>query len=327
MTAFKNFRDKKANQHKLPNSLKGLVCRTSGRDPKSYCCHNGHGVRCSSDFQRETDTCPGAGCPTREVGWCDKNYEARKESWSRGTRIVDKKRLKDGARCNVRTSSRYRNVLGYEVIGPCVNNGDIQESLCAQPCGCILDGQPKRESRSVMRTKKIPGECGSVAVSKKMLNELKSWGVPSSAHMNFEMGILGDSSHFTVFDLFIQPKKNEARYSLAIGASRCHNNAIEIGYMYTGMWKVDTVNNYKCYHKGGCSGIGISSENIENARKVLEWYAWKDLKVDNRRLLAESDASEETLRLRRRLPEDEEDFDDGDYEEEEFDEEDYEEEA
>ena len=54
--------------------------------------------------------------------------------------------------------------------------------------------------------------------------------------------------------------------------------------MYTGMWKVDTVNNYKCHWKGGCSGVGISEENIDNARKVLEWYAWKELKISGRRL-------------------------------------------
>ena len=70
-------------------------------------------------------------------------------------------------------------------------------------------------------------------------------------------------------------------------------------------------------------------ENIENARKALEWYAWKDLRID-RRLLAESDTSEETLRLRRRLPEDEEDFEgdvmEGDSDEEGFAEGDYEEE-
>merc|ERR1719498_280006 len=109
--------------------------------------------------------------------------------------------------------------------------------------------------------------------------------------MNYEMGALGDSSHFAVFDLFIQPRKNEARYGLSIGACRCHHRSIEIGYMYTGMWKVDTVNNYKCHWRGGCSGVGISDANIEKARVALESYALKDLRV-GRRLLSERDTEE-----------------------------------
>ena len=244
MTAFSNFRDKKANQHQLPDDVRGVVCETSGSDPKSYCCNNKNGVRCSPDFQGETDTCPGAGCPRRR-------------------------------------SARFRwKALSHEVIGPCKTNGDVQKRVCPQPCGCVLDGQPKRESKSIVKTETIHGECGSTDVTNKMLKKLKSWGVPESVFINYEMGIFGDSSQFTVFDLFIQPKENEARYSLAIGASRCHHNAVEIGYMYTGMWKVDMVNNYKCHWKGGCSGIGIPEENIDKARKALEWYAWKDVNVD-----------------------------------------------
>ncbi len=278
VTAFSNFRDKKANQHQLPDDVRGVVCETSGSDPKSYCCNNKNGVRCSPDFQGETDTCPGAGCPRRRVAWCDDNYEGEKDDDGDFDR---KEPLEDGARCYKVMSARYRwKVLSHEVIGPCKTNGDVQKRVCPQPCGCVLDGQPKRESKSIVKTETIHGECGSTDVTKKMLEKLKSWGVPESVFINYEMGIFGDSSQFTVFDLFIQPKENEARYSLAIGASRCHHNAVEIGYMYTGMWKVDIVNNYKCHWKGGCSGIGIPEENIDKARKALEWYAWKDVNVD-----------------------------------------------
>jgi hypothetical protein len=45
VTAFSNFRDKKANQHQLPDDVRGVVCETSGSDPKSYCCNNKNGVR------------------------------------------------------------------------------------------------------------------------------------------------------------------------------------------------------------------------------------------------------------------------------------------
>ena len=104
------------------------------------------------------------------------------------------------------------------------------------------------------------------------------------------MAALFDEAEFTVFDLFVQPKKNEARYKLALGAARCHDKHVEIGYMDTGMWKVDTLNNYKCHHKGGCSNIGIPPESIEKARIVLEHYAWKNLRVGRRRLSEDGDS-------------------------------------
>ena len=68
--------------------------------------------------------------------------------------------------------------------------------------------------------------------------------------------------------------------------------------MDTGMWKVDTVNNYKCsHHRGGspssCTGVGIPPESIEKARKALEWYAWKNLKVGRRRLAEVGDNIED----------------------------------
>ena len=140
-----------------------------------------------------------------------------------------------------------------------------------------------------MKTQKIQGECGSQHVLNQMNNLLRSWKVPGDAMKMFEMAALFDSAQFTIFDLFIQPKKNQARYKLSIGAARCHANHVEIGYMDTGMWKVDTVNNYKCkHHKGGrCTGVGIPAESIEKARKALEWYAWKNLRVGQRRRLAE----------------------------------------
>ena len=280
MQAFRKFQNKKANQHRIPDNVKGVVCERSGRAPKSYCCSNKHGVRCSPDFQAETDTCPGAGCPKRRVQWCDNNYEGEVHD---DDGIENKKPLRPGARCRTEIDEDDGYPYLYEVIGPCKTNGEIQQSLCPQPCGCVLDGHPKRESASVWKTQKINGECGSSKVTREIKKLLKAWKVPQSAYLNFEMGILGDSSHFTVFDLFIQPKENEARYSLAIGAARCHRKSVEIGYMYTGMWKVDTVNNYKCHWKGGCSSVGIPEESIDKARVALEWYAWKDLRVGGRR--------------------------------------------
>ena len=55
------------------------------------------------------------------------------------------------------------------------------------------------------------------------------------------MALRMDKLEFVVFDLFIQPAKNEARYKLALGAGRCYNKHVEIGHMDTGIWKVDTL--------------------------------------------------------------------------------------
>ena len=248
MDAFKKFRDKKANQHRLPDSVKGVICKQTGRQPKSYCCYNGHGVRCSPDFQREGGlgarkggTCPGAGCQVETVSTC-RGFRGRGES-------CRCRRLKDGKVCTR--------------IHSCKNNGDIQKSMCPQPCGCVLDGQPKRESSGTMKTQKIRGECGSQHVLNQMKNLLRSWKVPGDAMNMFEMAALFDSAQFTIFDLFIQPKRNQARYKLSIGAARCHANHVEIGYMDTGMWKVDTVNNYKCkHHKGGGARESVSQPKV-----------------------------------------------------------------
>ena len=114
------------------------------------------------------------------------------------------------------------------------------------------------------------------------------------------------------------------RLELAIGAARCHRKSVEIGYMYTGMWKVDTVNNYKCHWKGGCASVGIPEESIDKARVALEWYAWKDLHVGGRRLLSGEEEEEEdawegkNLRrvVQRRLTGDEEEDYEGDDDEE-----------
>lgn len=260
MQAFQKFRSQKNNNGNLPSNLKGLVCDRSGSNPKSIYCFNKHGVRCSKDFLQENER-----CAEERVSRCpDKNQMNEKGQWC--------------------VTFRGKNWYSYTLHGPCVKKGDIAEDLCARPCGCIMDGSPKRESRGVMQTKTLNGDCLAGSTWGEVQKELGKWGVPRETYDNFEMSLFGESSHFAVFDLFIQPKKNEARYGLAIGAGRCHGNKVEVGYMYTGMWKVDTVNNYKCHWKGGCSGVGISEENIDNARKVLEWYAWKELKISGRRL-------------------------------------------
>jgi hypothetical protein len=271
MDAFKKFRDEKANQHQLPDSVKGVVCERSGTRPKSLCCYNKHGVRCSPDFQSERKTCPGAGCRSERVRSCPR-------------------RSQPGERCGC---IRGKNTLYCTRTHSCKNNGDIQQSMCPQPCGCVLDGQPKRESAGMMKTHKIQGECGSQHVLNEMKTLLGSWKVPHDAMNKFEMAAMFDSAQFTVFDLFVQPKKNEARYKLSIGAARCHANHVEIGYMDTGMWKVDTVNDYKCGYKKGCSEVGIKPDSIEKARKALEWYAWKNLRIGRRRLSEVGDSIED----------------------------------
>ena len=249
MQSFKAYRDEKANQHVLPDSAKGVICEKSGSAPKSYCCYNRHGVRCSPDFQAEWDTCPGAGCQVEtKLGECP--YP-----------------LPDHA---VECENHYDDDEWYRMLHSCKTNGDMQESLCPQPCGCVLEGQPKRESSSAMKTQIILGSCGSTGVTDRMRKVLNSWNVPGDFFIKYEMAALFDAAQFVVFDLFIQPKKNEARYKLALGAARCHGNHMEIGYMDTGMWKVDTLNDYKCHWKGGCDKVGIPEESIER-KPVLCW--------------------------------------------------------
>ena len=76
-----------------------------------------------------------------------------------------------------------------------------------------------------MRTKIIPvgnGGCSSPDTWNKVRSVIESWRVPREAHSNFEMGTLFQRATFLVFDLFIQPEENRARYGLALGAVRCH---------------------------------------------------------------------------------------------------------
>merc|ERR1719163_1524246 len=152
MESFERYRNEKANKNRLPSSAKGVICEKSGRKPKDTCCYNKHGVRCSRDFQRETGTCPGAVCPRRRVDWCDKNYEGTYD-YDGDDRYIEKKRLKSGARCDYERNDDGDD--NYMVFERCITNGDVQESLCAQPCGCVLDGQPKRESSGTMKTQMI----------------------------------------------------------------------------------------------------------------------------------------------------------------------------
>lgn len=228
MQAFQNFKNKKNNNGQLPDSLKGVVCERSGSQPKSIFCFNKHGVRCSKDFLSETHQCKPS------VSGCHRsNFK-----------------LEPGQTCH-----RFRVKSGWSsrTHGPCNTKGDIAKALCPQPCGCVLEGKPKRESDGIMRTKTIPvgnGGCSSGDTWNKVRSVIESWGVPREAHSDFEMGTLFQRATFLVFDLFIQPEQNRARYGLALGAVRCHDNTIEVGYMYTGMWKVDTVNTYRCHWKG-----------------------------------------------------------------------------
>jgi hypothetical protein len=261
MQAFQNFKNQKSNNGALPDHLRGVVCERSGNDAKSIYCYNKHGVRCSQDFLNEHDGCKPSISPCINI------------------------KLEPGQTCH-----RYRAKFGSSsrTHGPCWTKGEVAKTKCPQPCGCVLEGQPKRESDGTMRTETISvgnSGCSSGDTWNKVKHLLQNWNVPHSAHADFEMGAMVDRATFLVFDLFIQPDQSRARYGLSLGAVRCHHNNIEVGYMYTGMWKVDTVNTYRCHWKGGCKDSGIPSESIDKAREALQWYAWKNLQVGSRRRL------------------------------------------
>lgn len=196
---------------------------------------------------------------------------------------------KHGARCD---PGYLRETQSCSATGRCTTNGDIAKTSCPQPCGCTLEGQPKRESDGKMRleTIHVSSSCSSGETRKKIQQLLSRWKVPSQAHGDYESGALRDRASFVVFDHFIQPDLTEARYGLSLGAIRCHAKKIEIGYMYTGMWKVDTVSHYSCDAFRGCKDIGIAYESVQKVRSVLQYYAWKNLKIDShRRLVTVSD--------------------------------------
>jgi hypothetical protein len=267
MEAFTKFKNTKSNNGGLPGHLKGVVCERSGSKPKSIFCYNKHGVRCSPEFLNEKHTCKPSVPNCARRGF----------------------KLEPGQTCQ---KFRMKDSYNSRTHGPCNTKGDIAKIQCPQPCGCVLEGEPKRESDGMMRTKTIPvgnSGCSSGDTWNKVKEVIHGWNVPQRAHKDFEMGAMMDRATFLVFDLFIQPEKNRARYSLSLGAVRCHGNNIEIGYMYTGMWKVDTINTYRCHHRGGltgsCKDSGIPPESIEKARKALQWYAWKNLQINSRRRL------------------------------------------
>lgn len=169
---------------------------------------------------------------------------------------------KHGVRCspeffaeNVCWDERRRAKSRVVVTQKCKAKGEIAREKCPQPCGCVLEGQPKRESDGMMRTQTLNlgggSSCGSASTWSIVKNfVLKKWNVPEESYDDFEMGALFDRATFLVFDLFIQPDERRARYGLSLGAIRCHNDKIEVGYMSTGMWNVDTINTYRCHWRG-----------------------------------------------------------------------------
>ena len=243
MDVFRAFSSKKNNNGVLPRELNGVICRRDGKKPRSNICFNKHGARCSSDFLSE--------------------------------RIGDSERRRYGKHCKVHKKGKKRKKKKKKKKR--CSKGEISDVLCPQPCGCVLDGSPRRESKGIMATKFIIGGCGDPRTWEKVKNVLAEWKVPRETYTDFEMSLLTESSRFAVFDLFIQPEKRKARYGLAIGAGRCHGAKVEIGYMFTGMWQVGTVERYRCQWNAGCSETGISAKNIAKTHRVLEWYAWKQL--------------------------------------------------
>ena len=257
--AFKRLANKKSNGGSMPGDVKGTVCKHTGHkvsNHKSTLCWNKHGPRCDSGFLKETE------CYYQQT---------------------------NGDRCC--TWSNGRPGMRTCVPNKLKSNKELSEHQCPFPCGCIFSDKPKRESSSVHKVQKLKvkgGGCYSRENWNQVRKYLQSWKVPQAAYSEFEMGTLMDRNDFLAFDLYIQPSKNKARYGLAFGATRCHGDTIEFGYMFTGMWEVETQAQKRCSSAGGgrnkdsCSKSGIADEDVNKARKTLEWYAWDYMKRENR---------------------------------------------
>ena len=166
---------------------------------------------------------------------------------------------------------------------PLREHKEISEKVCPQPCGCIFSGKPKRKSSSTNKVESSKSK-GVVALPKSNWEQVRKvlddWNVPKETYTQFEMGTLMDRNDFVAFDYFIQPNKNSARYGIAFGATRCHGDTIEFGYMNTGMWEIETNAQRRCTSGGGkhsCHSTGIDNDQVELGRETLQYYAWDNL--------------------------------------------------
>ena len=281
--AFRSLRDSKTNRGRMPSDVKGTVCQRMGAKPRNHkgtLCYNKHGPRCDRGFLKERE------CYYQEP--CRNCYEDPDDDEN-------------------------------FVCDPFVlrSNEELIKEQCPYPCGCIFSSSPRKKTRSVHAIKSIRVGADCSGNFNKVEAQLKKWGVPKEQYINFEMAILGDSSHFVTFHLFSQPDKNKAEYGLSVGAARCHRSRVEIGFMDTGKWQVETNAQTRCTSVGGgsgksaCTNVGISNEQVEIARKTLEWYAWNKLEVNGRRLRSvnsyEQDFLDESLAKNEDVEQDDED--------------------
>jgi hypothetical protein len=273
--AFEKLRSKKVKDHKKTSEIKGAICTRNGMDKNDFkkkldlragnkvdvkyldysrtrgVCYNKHGPRCDSKFLKEKE------CYYQQVN----------------------------GKCCLWSGGRPGMGLGYNTCKPYElrTHKEISEKVCPYPCGCIFSGKPKRKTSAINKVQKLKVKGGG-CYSKENWNQVKkvldSWKVPKETYDEFEMGTLMDRNDFVAFDYFMQPSKNSAKYGLAFGATRCHGETIEFGYMFTGMWEVDTNTQRRCSSGGGkhsCHSTGISDDQVKLGRKTLEYYAWDNL--------------------------------------------------
>lgn len=268
--AFEKLRSKKVKDHRRDSEITGAICTRNGMDKKDFESKRdlryGEEIKVKYfDYEKTRGVCYNKHGPR-----CDK-FLKEKECYYQQI---------DG-KCCVWTGGRpgWNTCKPYELR----SHKEISEEVCPYPCGCIFSGKPSRKTSSINRVQKLKVKGGG-CYSKENWNQVKkvldSWNVPDETYDEFEMGTLMDRNDFVAFDYFMQPNKNSARYGLAFGATRCHGQTIEFGYMFTGMWEVDTNTQRRCSSGGGkhsCHSTGISDKQVKLGRKTLEYYAWDNL--------------------------------------------------
>ena len=270
--AFEKLRSKKVKDHRMSSDIKGAICTRDGMDKKDFKTklnlRPGDKIKVKYfDYKRTRGVCYNKHGPR-----CDRKFLKEKECYYQ--RVNGKCCLWSGGRPG------YNKCVAY----PLRSHKEISEQVCPYPCGCIFSGKPKRKTSAINKVQKLKvkgGGCYSKENWDQVKKVLDSWKVPKETHDEFEMGTLMDRNDFVAFDYFIQPKKNSARYGIAFGATRCHGETIEFGYMFTGMWEVDTNTQRRCTSGGGgghsCHKTGISDDQVKLGRKTLEYYAWDNL--------------------------------------------------
>ena len=272
--SFEKLREKKRKDNRMTSKIKGAICTSDGMSEK--------------DFKRMP-------------------YGGLKEGEKPDVKYLDWKRTRGvcwnghGPRCDTKGFLKEKECYYQQVNGKCCTypggrpglyqcrpyplreHKELSEKICPQPCGCIFSGKPKRKSSSTNKVQKLKvkgGGCSSKSNWEQVRKVLDDWDVPKETYSKFEIGTLMDRNDFLAFDYFIQPNKNTARYGIAFGATRCHGDTIEFGYMNTGMWEIETNAQRRCSSGGGkhsCHSTGIDNDQVETGRETLEYYAWDNL--------------------------------------------------